>query len=118
MTHLDQYRADRHQAPFVRLEDRDLKVAARCIVEAWVARFGQVAGRTESSLLPNEFGVLEPYLAEVLVVEHGADFVFSKWGAALDIVCGGAHLADRLSAFPQPSRSHLRRVCVRAAATR
>ncbi|MBZ9742216.1 MULTISPECIES: hypothetical protein [unclassified Mesorhizobium] len=118
MAHLDQYRANEHESPFIWLEDCDLKVAVRSIVEAWAARFELTTGRTESNFSPNDFGVLEPYLAEAILIEHGADFVFSKWGAALDIVCGGARLADRLSALPQPSRSHLRRVCVRAAATR
>ena len=118
MTNLDRYRSDRHRQSAMWLEDFDLKAAVRCIVAAWFARFERAGGQMHNSLAPQEFGMLEPYLAEATVVDHGADFAFSTWGAALGTLCGGSHFGDRLSSLPQPSRSHLRRVCVRAAASR
>ncbi len=117
MVYPPQFHAD-PKVPFVRLDDSDLKPASRFIMHTWASSFDWAAGRTNRALLPHEFGLLEPYLAEAAVADHGADFVFSQWGRALDMLCGGKRCGHRLSAFPQPSRSHLRRVSVRAAATR
>ena len=118
MVYPQQSHVDPSDMPFVRLEDSDLKTASRLIVHAWASSIDWAAGPPNSRLLRREIGLLEPYLAEAVVADHGADFVFSQWGGALDILCGGARCGHRLSAFPQPSRSHLRRVFVRAAATR
>jgi hypothetical protein len=65
-----------------------------------------------------EYGAFEGNLAEAIVLDHGADFLFAKWGAEMGILCGGDHRGHRLSTLPQPSRSQLRRVCVRAMAGR
>lgn len=65
-----------------------------------------------------EFGAFEANLAEVIVIDHGADFVISRWGAEIGMLCGGHQRSRCLSELPQPSRSQLRRICVRAMAAR
>jgi hypothetical protein len=65
-----------------------------------------------------EFGAFEANLAEVTVVDHGADFVVSRWGAEIGMLCGGNQRNRRLSELPQPSRGQLRRICVRAMTSR
>jgi len=80
--------------------------------EQFVFSDRRAAGSTELA----EFGAFEPNLAEAIVLDHGFDFVFPKWGAALSTLCGGDHRGHRLSALPQPSRGQLRHVCVRATA--
>src|SRR5215510_6416838 len=105
-----------HDAPVTWLEDSDLRPAMRCLVKAWFA--DEPARPAMTDLEPACFGMLEPYLAEAAVLERGGDFLFQRWGAALGVLCGGDHLGHRLSVLPQPARSHLRRVSVRAAASR
>jgi hypothetical protein len=83
------------------------------IAAKWFDRFACSSAHAELS----EFGALEPNLAEAIVIDHGADFMFPKWGTALGTLCGGNHRGHLLSALPQPSRGQLRRVCVRATAT-
>lgn len=100
------------------LDDSDLKAAARSVVVNWFTSLERGADEPSCGLDPASFGTLESYVAEAVVVDHGADFLFPKWGAAMSLLCGGDRLGHRLSSFPQPSRSHLRRVCVRAAASK
>jgi hypothetical protein len=86
------------------------------IAAKWFDQFACGSGHAGGRAELREFGTLEPNLAEAIVLDQGADFVFPKWGAALGMLCGGDHRGHRLSTFPQPSRSQLRRVCVRATA--
>jgi hypothetical protein len=86
------------------------------IAAKWFDRFVCGSGRPTSTQDLAEFGALEDNIAEAVVLDQGADFVFPKWGAALGELCGGDHRGHRLSALPQPSRGQLRRVCVRATA--
>ena len=88
------------------------------IAARWFDRFVSGSGRPTSIPDLAEFGALEANIAEAVVLDQGADFVFLKWGAALGELCGGDHRGHRLSAFPQPSRGQLRRVCVRATAAK
>ena len=102
------------QAAPQRLERSQLLDASMSIASKWFERFvcGS-AGSTDSADLA-VFGGFEANMAEAVVIDQGADFVFPKWGAALSTVCGGDHRGHRLSSLPQPSRGQLRRVCVRA----
>jgi hypothetical protein len=100
------------------LAERDVKPAIRRLIADWFVRFGGADGQADHDFTPASFGVLEPYVAQATVLEGGADFLFNEWGDAMSIVCGGNRLGHRLSVLPQPSRSHLRRVCVRATASR
>jgi hypothetical protein len=86
------------------------------VAAKWFDQFVWDADRAGGSAELAEFGAFEPNLAEAIVLDHGSDFVFPKWGAALSTLCGGDHRGHRLSALPQPSRGQLRRVCVRATA--
>jgi hypothetical protein len=88
-----------------------MRVAAK-----WFEQCVCSAGRAGGGAALAEFGAFEPNLAEAIVLDHGSDFVFPNWGAALSTLCGGDHRGHRLSALPQPSRGQLRRVCVRATA--
>ncbi|PDQ18665.1 hypothetical protein CN311_23445 [Mesorhizobium sanjuanii] len=99
-----------------RLRRGDLGAALRWVAAKWLDGFGRGADGASGSVELAQFGVLEPYLAEAIVLERGADFMFARWGAALDALCGGDRSGHRLSALPQPSRGQLRRLCVRAAA--
>jgi hypothetical protein len=65
-----------------------------------------------------EFGAFQANLAEVIVLDHGADFLISRWGAEIGMLCGGNQRNRRLSTLPQPSRGQLRRICVRAMTSR
>lgn len=100
-----------------RLDSSDLRDATRWVAATWLDRFGPRANKSTGNLELAEFGVLEPYLAEAVVRDRGADFVFTKWGAALSSLCGGDRRDHRMSVLPQPSRGQLRRICVRAVAT-
>jgi len=99
-----------------RLDRGDLRAASRWVAGKWSDGFGRGTEGASGSVELAQFGVLEPYLAEAIVLERGADFMFARWGAALDALCGGDRGGHRLSALPQPSRGQLRRLCVRAAA--
>src|ERR1700686_2637873 len=102
------------QAAPRRLERSELLEASMWIASKWFERFvcGSASSAESGDLAA--FGAYEPNIAEAVVIDQGADFLFPKWGAALSTVCGGDHRGHRLSAFPQPSRGQLRRVCVRA----
>ena len=38
-----------------------------------------------------QFGAFEAHLAEAIVIDHGANFILSRWGAAPGMLCGGDH---------------------------
>jgi hypothetical protein len=99
-----------------KLERPELLEASTWIAVKWFDRFVCGSGRPTGSPDLAEFGAFEANIAEAVVLDQGADFVFPKWGAALGALCGGDHRGHRLSALPQPSRGQLRRVCVRATA--
>lgn len=111
MSPLDQY-----QSASRRLRRGDLGAASRWVAAKWLDGFGRDSDGASDSVELAQFGFLEPYMAEAIVLERGVDFVFAKWGAALGALCGGDRSRHRLSALPQPSRGQLRRLCVRAAA--
>jgi hypothetical protein len=111
-------RPDRIHYPVVGMAKGDLRAATRSLVAKWFAERSRTIGYPDEALRPADFGTLEPYLAEAAIVERGTDFLFLEWGAAMDVLCGGNRLGHMLSALPQPSRGYLRRVCVRAAASR
>ena len=87
------------------------------VAAKWFEQFVCGEGRAGGSAKLAEFGAFEPNLAEAIVLDHGFDFVFAKWGAALSTLCGGDHRGHRLSVLPQPSRGQVRRICVRATTT-
>jgi hypothetical protein len=96
----------------------ELLHASMWVVAKWFERFVDNSHpKTETTGLA-DFGAFEANLAEATVLDHGAEFVLQKWGAEIGMLCGGDHRGDRLSNLPQPSRSQLRRVCVRAMASR
>ncbi|KRB34282.1 hypothetical protein ASD99_01230 [Mesorhizobium sp. Root695] len=99
-----------------RLDRGDLRAASRWVAAKWLDGLGRGPESASGGDELAQFGILEPYLAEAVVLERGADFMFARWGAALDALCGGDRSGHRLSALPQPSRGQLRRLCVRAAA--
>ena len=99
-----------------RLERSELLEASMWVAAKWFDRFVCGSARLTGDTELAEFGSFEANLAEAVVLDQGADFVFPKWGAALGRLCGGDHRGHRLSALPQPSRGQLRRVCVRATA--
>jgi hypothetical protein len=96
------------------LDRSGLVEASTWIASKWFEQFvsGSARGAEDADLAA--FGGFEANIAEAIVIDQGADFVFPKWGAALATVCGGDHRGHLLSALPQPSRGQLRRVCVRA----
>jgi hypothetical protein len=95
-----------------------LQKASSWIAAKWLDRLaGNSFQGTESTEL-TEFGAFEANLAEAVVLDHGADFLFLQWGAEIGMLRGGDHRGHRLSTLPQPSRGQLRRVCVRATASR
>ncbi|WJI40627.1 MULTISPECIES: hypothetical protein [Mesorhizobium] len=113
---MDDLNAVQHQAAAICLRDSDIQAATRCLVTDWFTRSNCV-GPAEN-LEPERFGLLSPYLAKAAVLENGDDFLFVRWGQAMSLLCGGDRCGDRLSTLSQPSRSHLRRVCVRALSSR
>lgn len=99
-----------------KIERSELMEASMWIAAKWFDRFVCGSDRPAGSRDLAEFGAFEANIAEAVVIDQGADFVFPKWGAALGTLCGGDRRGHRLSAFPQPSRGQMRRVCVRATA--
>jgi hypothetical protein len=106
--------SNQHQPALRRLDRFELREASMWVAKKWFEQFVRSADGAEGSTELAEFGAFEPNLAEAIVLDHGSDFVFPKWGAALNTLCGGDHRGHRLSVLPQPSRGQLRRVCVRA----
>jgi hypothetical protein len=103
-----------HQGATQRLERSELLEASTWIASKWFERFVCGSAHSAEGTDLAVFGGFAANIAEAVVIDQGADFVFPKWGAALSTVCGGDHRGHRLSALPQPSRGQLRRVCVRA----
>jgi hypothetical protein len=106
--------SNQHQPTLRKLDRFELREASMWVAEKWFEQFVRSADGAESSAEFAEFGAFEPNLAEAIVLDHGSDFVFPKWGAALNTLCGGDHRGHRLSVLPQPSRGQLCRLCVRA----
>jgi hypothetical protein len=107
---------NQRQPALRRLNSFELREASMWVAAKWFEQFSCGDSRAVGSVELAKFGAFEPNLAEAIVLDHGSDFVFPKWGAALSTLCGGDHRGHRLSALPQPSRGQLRRVCVRATA--
>ncbi len=85
------------------------------IAAKWFERFVCSPARPTDKADLAEFGAFEANVAEAVVLDQGADFVFTKWGARRWARCAAAIIAAIVCRrFPQPSRGQLRRVCVRA----
>jgi hypothetical protein len=95
-----------------------LHKASVWIIRKWLGGIIRCVDRVDAPTDLAEFGAFEANLAEVTVVDHGADFVVSRWGAEIGMLCGGNQRNRRLSELPQPSRGQLRRICVRAMTSR
>jgi len=106
------------EARITSLEHADLKQAVRRLVAEWVLDDEAADFRYGAEQEPPAYTALEPYLASLAVVNNGDDFAVLRWGAALGRLSGGDPTSQMLSTLPQPMRSHLRRVCVRASAWR
>ena len=91
----------------------ELHKASVWILGKWLGGIIRYDDRADAPTDLAEFGAFEANLAEVTVVDHGADFVVSRWGAEIGMLCGGNQRNRRLSELPQPSRGQLRRICVR-----
>ncbi|WP_256807712.1 hypothetical protein [Bradyrhizobium sp. Bra64] len=96
----------------------ELHKASVWILGKWLGGIIRYDDRADAPTDLAEFGAFEANLAEVTVVDHGADFVVSRWGAEIGMLCGGNQRNRRLSELPQPSRGQLRRICVRAMTSR
>jgi hypothetical protein len=107
---------NQRQPALRRLNSFELREASMWVAAKWFEQFVCSDDRAGGSAKLAEFGAFEPNLAEAIVLDHGFDFVFPKWGAALNTLCGGDHRGHRLSVLPQPSRGQLRRICVQATA--
>ena len=92
--------------------------ASSWITGKWIDHQSSNRWDTRWSCGLGDFGAFEANLAEAVVLDHGADFLFPRWGAEMGMLCGGNHRGHRLSMLPQPSRGQLRRACVRATAGR
>jgi hypothetical protein len=108
---------DQREAASRRPDGFELREASMWVAAKWFEQFVSGDDRAGGSAKLTEFGAFEPNLAEAILLDHGFDFVFPKWGAALNTLCGGDHRGHRLSVLPQPSRGQLRRICVRATTT-
>jgi hypothetical protein len=96
----------------------DLLKASAWITAKWLDGIMRNAHRAAAETDLAEFGAFQANLAEVIVLDHGADFLISRWGAEIGMLCGGNQRNRRLSALPQPSSGQLRRICVRAMTSR
>lgn len=96
----------------------ELIKASAWITAKWLGGIMRNAHWADAGIDLAEFGAFQANFAEVLVLDHGADFLVSRWGAEIGMLCGGNQRNRRLSALPQPSRSQLRRICVRAMTSR
>jgi hypothetical protein len=96
----------------------DLIKASAWITAKWLGGVLRNDHRARAGIDLAEFGAFQANLAEVNVLDHGADFLVSRWGAEIGMLCGGNQRNRRLSALPQPSRGQLRRICVRAMTSR
>jgi len=96
----------------------ELHKASVWITAKWLERILRNAHGADAGTGLAEFGAFQANLAEVIVLDHGADFLISRWGAEIGMLCGGNQRNRRLSTLPQPSRGQLRRICVRAMTSR
>ena len=96
----------------------ELHRASVWITAKWLEGVLRDAHGTDAGTGLAEFGAFEANLAEVIVLDRGADFLISKWGAEIGMLCGGNQRNRRLSMLPPPSRGQLRRICVRAMTSR
>jgi hypothetical protein len=96
----------------------ELHKASVWITAKWLDGIMRYAHHADVRTDLAEFGAFQANLAEVIVIDHGADFVVSRWGAEIGMLCGGNQRNRRLSELPQPSRGQLRRICVRAMTSR
>jgi hypothetical protein len=87
------------------LKRSELQDASMWIAAKWFEQFVCGCSPADGVAELAEFGALEPNLAEAIVLDQGADFVFPRWGVALSMLCGGDHRGHRLSVLPQPSPS-------------
>jgi hypothetical protein len=60
-----------------------LKPSSTWIADKWFARFVGNSNPPTGSIGIAEFGAFEANLAEAIVLDRGADFLFSKWGAEI-----------------------------------
>jgi hypothetical protein len=91
--------------------------ASSWIAAKWLDRLAGNSFQGTEYIELAEFGAFEANLAEAVVLDHGADFLFLQWGAEIGVFCGGNHRGHRLSALPQPSRCPIASVCARATAS-
>ena len=96
----------------------ELHKASVWITAKWLDGIVRNVHRAEAETDLAEFGAFQANLAEVAVLDHGADFLISRWGVEIGMLCGGNQRNRRMSALPQPSRGQLRRICVRAVTSR
>jgi hypothetical protein len=99
------------------MQSKLLKASA-WITKKWLSGVMRDAHWANDGTALAEFGAFQANLAEVIVLDHGADFLISRWGAEIGMLCGGDQRGRLLSGLPQPSRSQLRRICVRAMTSR
>lgn len=78
--------------------------ASSWIAAKWLNRLAGNSFQGTECIELAEFGAFEANLAEAVVHDHGADFLFLQWGAEIGMLCGGNHRGQRLPALPQPSR--------------
>lgn len=96
----------------------ELHKASVWITAKWLDGIMHNAERAAAEADLAEFGAFQANLAEIVVLDRGADFLISSWGAEIGMLCGGNQRNRRLSELPQPSRGQLRRICVRAMTSR
>ena len=96
----------------------ELYKASVWITAKWLDGIMRHAHRADARTDLAEFGAFQANLAEVIAIDHGADFVVSRWGAEIGMLCGGNQKDRCLSELPQPGRGQLRRICVRAMTSR
>ncbi|WGD50227.1 hypothetical protein QA641_32130 [Bradyrhizobium sp. CB1650] len=92
--------------------------ASAWITAKWLEGIMRNAHGADAETDLAEFGAFQANLAEVIALDRGADFLVSRWGAEIGMLCGGNQRNRRLSTLPQPSRGQLRRICVRAMTSR
>lgn len=107
-----------HEPGIPSLDHSELKQAVRRLVAEWVLADDPADFRPGVDPEASARKALDPYLASIAVVNNGDDFAVLTWGAAMSRLSGGDRANQMLSTLPQPMRSHLRRVCVRATAWR
>ena len=96
----------------------ELHRASIWITAKWLEGIMREVHRADARTDLAAFGAFQANLAEVIVIDHGADFVISRWGAEIGMLCGGNQQDRRLSELPRPARGQLRRICVRVMTSR